>query len=208
MIRFDALRELVWDIFCCLSTSFRWIYGCLLNISLSGMAMGLGACLFILGLWPPFKIGHAFKCLGGMLFSRSAPCSATVGTLPEHGKSMVLHADVRNLPYADIPGLIWTWLWALKPLGPCTGTFRMIQFLHAVLRSVFIASIMAYQSILRPSMSGSCRFYPTCSIYAINAFCQHGLMTAIVLIVWRIIRCNPWGQCGYDPVPSSLFSSS
>jgi putative membrane protein insertion efficiency factor len=143
-----------------------------------------------------------------MLFFRCAPCCATAGTLPEHGESIVLDADAGTLPHADTPGLIWTWLGALKSLGQWTGTFGVIPFLHTVLRSVFIAIIMAYQSILRPSMSGSCRFYPTCSIYAINAFCQHGLMTAIILIVWRIIRCNPWGQCGYDPVPSSLFSSS
>ncbi|MBM3631440.1 MAG: membrane protein insertion efficiency factor YidD [Alphaproteobacteria bacterium] len=110
------------------------------------------------------------------------------------------------MPCTKESGLLGFWI----SIPPVQGirTFGVSQCLRVVLRPILIAGIVVYQSILRPSMFGSCRFYPTCSIYAINAFHHHGLMTAMVLILWRIVRCNPWGSCGYDPVPSSLFSSS
>lgn len=123
----------------------------------------------------------------------------------EHGVSV--HADGGMLDDVGIKEATGNWPWASNPLGRAS-TSKISHFLHMVLRFVFIASIMVYQAILRPSMFGSCRFYPTCSVYAIDAFRQYGLMPATILIIWRIIRCNPWGSWGYDPVPSSLFSSS
>jgi putative membrane protein insertion efficiency factor len=83
---------------------------------------------------------------------------------------------------------------------------KITRFLHLCVRSVFIASIaFIYRGGIRPSLIGSCRFHPTCSAYAIQALRQHGLISAVILMTWRILRCNPWGQCGHDPVPSSLF---
>lgn len=91
------------------------------------------------------------------------------------------------------------------------ATFKnpIIHALHVSLNAILIMGILVvYRMGIRPSLLGSCRFHPTCSAYAIQALQQHGLIPAIILIVWRIVRCHPWGQCGYDPVPSSLFSSS
>jgi putative membrane protein insertion efficiency factor len=223
MVRLDILRTMVWDMGHFLKTSFSGISDCILKTSFCGIAMILGELsLLMLGLWFAYKTGRTFKWLGGMLdLSRSARCSAMVFsdvwpaysrsplsvTRSEHNASAFVHTDEETLPDVDIKESVWTGLWTSKPLVRA-GTSRIIYFLQAILSSVFIAGIMLYQGILRPSMVGSCRFYPTCSVYAIDAFHQHGLMTAIVLIVWRIIRCNPWGKCGYDPVPSSLFSSS
>ncbi|HIT12352.1 MAG TPA: membrane protein insertion efficiency factor YidD [Candidatus Pelethosoma merdigallinarum] len=46
-----------------------------------------------------------------------------------------------------------------------------------------------------------CRFTPTCSNYAIEALEVHGLFKGSLLSIWRILRCNPWGGKGFDPVP-------
>ena len=55
-----------------------------------------------------------------------------------------------------------------------------------------------YLSPLKPPM---CRFTPTCSQYAIEAIRKHGPFKGLALAIWRILRCNPWGGSGYDPVP-------
>ncbi len=50
-------------------------------------------------------------------------------------------------------------------------------------------------------MAPSCRFHPTCSHYACEAFAKHGFFRGMKLSIWRILRCNPWCQGGYEPVP-------
>lgn len=47
----------------------------------------------------------------------------------------------------------------------------------------------------------NCRFTPTCSQYALEALETHGALKGLALSVWRILRCNPFGKFGYDPVP-------
>ena len=47
----------------------------------------------------------------------------------------------------------------------------------------------------------ACRFTPSCSVYAIEAIRKHGPFMGVYLAVKRILRCNPWGGSGYDPVP-------
>jgi uncharacterized protein len=47
----------------------------------------------------------------------------------------------------------------------------------------------------------SCRYAPTCSEYTSEAICKHGLIKGIMLGTKRILRCNPWGGSGFDPVP-------
>jgi uncharacterized protein len=51
-------------------------------------------------------------------------------------------------------------------------------------------------------MGGACRFQPTCSEYAAAAFAQHGMWRASALVVWRLLRCNPFCRGGFDPVPA------
>ena len=60
--------------------------------------------------------------------------------------------------------------------------------------------IRIYQSIPGP-WHGSCRYYPTCSNYALEAITVHGFWKGWYLALKRIIRCNPFGGKGYDPVP-------
>lgn len=54
--------------------------------------------------------------------------------------------------------------------------------------------------VLAGPMAG-CRFHPSCSTYFIRAVQVHGAFRGTLLGLWRILRCNPWGGCGEDPVP-------
>jgi len=65
----------------------------------------------------------------------------------------------------------------------------------------FIALIRIYQFTLSPFLGKQCRFTPTCSQYGIEALQKHGALKGSWLTLKRILRCNPWGGSGYDPVP-------
>ena len=62
-----------------------------------------------------------------------------------------------------------------------------------------ILLVRLYQVTLRPFIGGYCRFTPTCSDYAIEAIQKYGAFKGCWKAAWRILRCNPWGGCGYDP---------
>lgn len=66
---------------------------------------------------------------------------------------------------------------------------------------LIISLIRLYQYFLSPLLGPSCRFHPTCSDYAKEAFTRHGLVRATYLSFRRLLRCNPWNHGGYDPVP-------
>lgn len=225
MVRFDIWRTMVWDMSHFMNTLFSGLSGCHLNTLFCGIIMILqSASLLLLGLQVVCTIGRTFQFIWGIVFYRFigsvapfAPCSARSSGLGCSGPCASMSSQpgaaaeravckTDTTPCTKGSGLLGFW----TSIPPAQGVrpLRVSQCLCVVLRPVLIAGIVVYQSILRPSMFGSCRFYPTCSTYAINAFHHHGLMTAMILILWRIIRCNPWGPCGYDPVPSSLFSSS
>lgn len=62
--------------------------------------------------------------------------------------------------------------------------------------------IRFYQRCISPLKGGPCcRFTPTCSAYAIEAFSEWGFFAGLGLTIWRILRCNPFCRGGYDPVP-------
>jgi putative membrane protein insertion efficiency factor len=61
--------------------------------------------------------------------------------------------------------------------------------------------IQAYRYTLSPMLGRSCRFFPSCSEYAIEALQRHGAVRGTWLAVRRITRCHPWHPGGYDPVP-------
>jgi putative membrane protein insertion efficiency factor len=65
----------------------------------------------------------------------------------------------------------------------------------------FLFLIWIYKYAISPFLPNSCRYNPTCSTYAVEALKKHGLLKGGLLALWRILRCNPWGGHGYDPVP-------
>ena len=67
--------------------------------------------------------------------------------------------------------------------------------------SILIGLIRLYQWTIGPLIGETCRFYPSCSQYAVEALEKHGVMRGVGLAVKRICRCHPWNPGGVDPVP-------
>jgi uncharacterized protein len=66
---------------------------------------------------------------------------------------------------------------------------------------LLIQLIRFYQRFLSPLLPPSCIYKPTCSQYTLEAIRKHGALRGTYLGVRRILRCHPWSQGGYDPVP-------
>jgi len=69
------------------------------------------------------------------------------------------------------------------------------------LTRVLLGAIRAYQLTLSPWLGRSCRFEPTCSVYAAEAIERFGPLRGTFLALRRMSRCHPWGGSGYDPIP-------
>lgn len=69
--------------------------------------------------------------------------------------------------------------------------------------AVLVGAVRVYQYTVRPIIGAQCRFAPSCSCYAIEALRRHGAARGTALATWRVLRCNPWTEGGYDPVPGS-----
>lgn len=69
------------------------------------------------------------------------------------------------------------------------------------MRRAFVAAIRFYQRHISTHTNPTCRFTPTCSEYAVEAITRFGALRGGLLALWRILRCNPFGGRGYDPVP-------
>jgi len=68
------------------------------------------------------------------------------------------------------------------------------------MKGIIVFIIKGYQKLISPLFPPSCRFYPTCSEYGIQAFSKYGVIKGGIKTVWRIIRCNPFNRGGYDPL--------
>jgi uncharacterized protein len=76
------------------------------------------------------------------------------------------------------------------------------------LRSVVVAPIRAYQRLFSPAFGERCKYYPSCSEYAVQAVERFGILRGLVLASWRLLRCNPWSHGGVDRVEDQrLFKS-
>jgi uncharacterized protein len=68
-------------------------------------------------------------------------------------------------------------------------------------KTILIGFIKIYQKVLSPLTPPSCRFYPTCSHYGLEAIEKHGALKGLWLAVCRILKCHPFHKGGFDPVP-------
>ncbi len=77
------------------------------------------------------------------------------------------------------------------------------------MRLILIRAVQTYRLLLSPWLGASCRFEPTCSIYALEALEKHGAGTGSYLTLRRLTRCHPWCAGGHDPVPAhyTLFAN-
>jgi len=76
--------------------------------------------------------------------------------------------------------------------------------IHVISKSITIIPIILvtiYQYTISPFFPNSCRFYPSCSEYSLQAFKKHGFIKGFVLTINRLRKCHPWGGHGIDPVP-------
>ena len=73
------------------------------------------------------------------------------------------------------------------------------------MKYLMIGLIKLYRKFISPIKPKCCRFTPTCSEYALEAFRKRGFFAGFILTVWRILRCNPFSKGGFDPVPEKGF---
>jgi putative membrane protein insertion efficiency factor len=76
------------------------------------------------------------------------------------------------------------------------------------MRFVLKILIRVYQVALSPLLGPNCRYYPTCSQYAIEAIDTHGSLRGAWMTIKRISRCHPWHEGGFDPVPGRCLKHS
>jgi len=69
------------------------------------------------------------------------------------------------------------------------------------MKTILVFILRAYQLVLSPMLGQNCRFYPSCSHYAIEALRSHGAARGSYLSLRRVCRCHPWNEGGLDPVP-------
>ena len=74
--------------------------------------------------------------------------------------------------------------------------------INKILSYPLVLPIRLYQKYISPHKAPSCRFTPTCSVYAVTALREWGPVVGLALAVWRVIRCNPFSKGGFDPVPT------
>ena len=66
---------------------------------------------------------------------------------------------------------------------------------------ILVWIVKAYQLVLSPFFGQQCRFYPTCSQYAVEAIQKHGALLGSYYTVRRLLHCHPWCDGGHDPIP-------
>lgn len=82
-----------------------------------------------------------------------------------------------------------------------------VQIMKRILGFPLIVLVKIYQLIISPILPQSCRYTPTCSAYMIEAIKVWGPIRGTWLGIKRIMKCNPWGGCGHDPVPEKSLKS-
>jgi putative membrane protein insertion efficiency factor len=85
---------------------------------------------------------------------------------------------------------------------PADGAHYTGVLMPTTLRGrVVAAPIVAYRRWISPALPPTCRFYPSCSEYALTAVAVHGPLKGIGLAIWRLLRCQPFNRGGLDYVP-------
>jgi uncharacterized protein len=79
---------------------------------------------------------------------------------------------------------------------------RALWLAGAPVRALLLGAIGAYRATLSKALGNRCRFSPSCSAYATEAIRTHGALVGTALAAGRVLRCNPFGGSGLDPVPA------
>jgi uncharacterized protein len=85
---------------------------------------------------------------------------------------------------------------------------RFTHRLSDVASAIVLLPIRAYRRFVSPAIPARCKYYPTCSTYAVEAVRELGPVRGAIVAAWRLARCNPWSNGGYDPLSERrLFRS-
>ena len=76
------------------------------------------------------------------------------------------------------------------------------------MKKILILLIRFYQKFISPMFPAKCRFYPTCSQYTLEAIKEHGAIKGTYLGIRRILKCHPFYEGGYDPIPKKENKNS
>ena len=82
---------------------------------------------------------------------------------------------------------------------------RAGEAVRAALIALLLAPVRLYQRLISPALPRRCKYYPTCSAYAVQAVRSYGIFRGSVLAAWRLLRCNPFSHGGYDPVSAQTL---
>ncbi|MDO4900739.1 membrane protein insertion efficiency factor YidD [Actinomyces sp.] len=82
-----------------------------------------------------------------------------------------------------------------------TASLQTRELSAAARATLFLVEL--YQRWISPALPRRCRYYPTCSAYAVEALRTHGAFKGMLLAIWRLLRCNPLARGGVDHVPDS-----
>lgn len=77
---------------------------------------------------------------------------------------------------------------------------RLLSASASAARFVLTAPILLYSRFVSPALPRRCKYEPTCSAYALDALRRYGALRGLALAAWRLLRCNPFSDGGYDPV--------
>ena len=86
--------------------------------------------------------------------------------------------------------------WHVRSLR--SGTMNLLRFAWRFPRYVAVALITIYRWTVSPLLGSRCKYHPSCSQYAIDAYKEFGFLKGTVLATWRLLRCNPWSRGGVD----------
>jgi putative membrane protein insertion efficiency factor len=85
---------------------------------------------------------------------------------------------------------------------------RFTHRLSALTAALVLFPVRAYRRFVSPALPARCKYYPSCSAYAIEAVRELGPLRGTIVASWRLARCNPWSNGGYDPLSERrLFRS-
>ncbi|MDY0945787.1 membrane protein insertion efficiency factor YidD [Frigoribacterium sp. CFBP9039] len=84
---------------------------------------------------------------------------------------------------------------------------ELVLFVSLLPRNVAIVVLRAYRAVISPLYGEVCRYYPSCSRYALEAIQRYGVVAGSARGAWRIARCNPWAAGGIDDVPEPRFQN-
>jgi uncharacterized protein len=80
---------------------------------------------------------------------------------------------------------------------------RAMTFVLLLPRNVMVAVLLAYRAVISPLYGDVCRYYPSCSKYALQAIQHHGVIRGVWLGSHRLARCHPWAEGGVDDIPAA-----